>query len=98
MDRRNAPPPRTKAREKARGKIRPDSRSLARDPNCHCRWAKLGKHPPWPEECGGVIVTVQSLGSYLARMRRKETARQTNRTFRKRSLTIPRPEVPSPFP
>jgi hypothetical protein len=29
----------------------------------------------WLEEEGGVIVTVQSLGSYLTRIRRKETAK-----------------------
>src|ERR1700678_4013643 len=34
----------------------------------------------WLEEEGGVIVTVQSLGSYLTRIRRKETARAGTRT------------------
>src|SRR5580704_2321230 len=34
----------------------------------------------WLEEEGGVIVTVQSLGSYLTRIRRKEVARASTST------------------
>ena len=45
MDRRNPAPPRATAREKTRHEIRSNSRSLARDPSCNCRWAKLGEYP-----------------------------------------------------
>jgi hypothetical protein len=34
----------------------------------------------WLEEEGGVIVTVQSLGSYLTRIRRKEAAKEASPT------------------
>ena len=34
----------------------------------------------WLEEEGGIIVTVQSLGSYLTRIRRKETAKEATPT------------------
>jgi hypothetical protein len=48
----------------------------------------------WLEEEGGVIVTVQSLGSYLTRIRRKEKATGATPTA---PLDQPLPEAKIPF-
>jgi len=56
----------------------------------------------WLEEEGGVIVTVQSLGSYLTRIRRKELARpvaptlQATPTSAETAFPVPNPAAKPP--
>src|SRR5271155_3001885 len=50
----------------------------------------------WLEEDGGVIVTVQSLGSYLTRIRRKELAKAVTQTTRMAQPLVELPPAPSP--
>jgi hypothetical protein len=50
----------------------------------------------WLEEEGGVVVTVQSLGSYLTRIRRKATPTSPTQPASQPTLSESKPQPPAP--